>query len=60
MEDNIKHDNYDNPCHITISKHEEDDLYTLRYEDEDYEYLCSKEELLEELSEHLNLMVEKE
>ena len=55
MEDNIKHNGYGNPCHITIHKHP-NGFYTLAYPDEGYEYYCSEGELLEEIREHLDLM----
>ena len=51
----MKHDNFENPCRITIFKGKGDN-YTLRYEDEGYEFYCSKVELLEELAEHLTNM----
>lgn len=47
--------NYNNPCHITIYKGK-DDNYTLRYEDEGYEYFCSAKELMIEVGEHIKLM----
>lgn len=55
----IKHTDYDNPCKITITKAGEDN-YILEYEQESYTYVCSKEELLEELGEHLDNMNDKE
>lgn len=51
----MKHDNYDNPCKITLYKKPDGD-YLLRYDSENYELLCSEEELLEEIQEHINLM----
>lgn len=48
-----QHDNYDNPCRVTIYKGKGEDTWTLRYEDEGYEYYCNQEELLTELSEHM-------
>lgn len=54
----IKHTDYDNPCHIVITKHK-NGMYTLRYEDENYEFYCSKNELLEELREHVENMREE-
>lgn len=55
----IKHTDYDNPCHIVIFKHRQNGAYTLRYEDENYELYCTKDELLEELGEHLENMREE-
>lgn len=51
-----QHDNYDNPCRVTIYKGKGEDIWTLRYEDEGYEYYCDKKELLTELSEHMDNM----
>lgn len=54
-----KHDNYDNPCVITITKKCHIGggcYYSLKYEQEDYEFICSKDELLAELGEHLDNM----
>lgn len=51
-----QHDNYDNPCRVTIYKGQGEDAWTLRYEDEGYEYYCDKKELLNELSEHMDNM----
>lgn len=51
-----QHDNYDNPCRVTIYKVKGEDNWILRYEDEDYEYYCNQEELLTELSEHMDNM----
>lgn len=51
-----QHDNYDNPCRVTIRKCKGEDAWILRYEDEGYEYYCNQEELLTELSEHMDNM----
>lgn len=51
-----QHTDYDNPCRVTIYKGEGEDAWTLRYEDEGYEYYCTQEELLNELSEHMDNM----
>lgn len=55
-----KHTNYTNPCRITITKkHQKNydyDYYVLKYIDDGYEYYCSQEELLAELSEHMDNM----
>lgn len=56
----VKHDNYKNPVIITIYKNRDitgNDYYTLRYDDEEWEFDASKEEILEEISEHLELIV---
>ena len=59
-----KHDNYNNPCVIKITKlHQKQydyDYYVLSYEDEDWELTATEEELFEELAEHLELMKAKE
>lgn len=55
IEELKQHDNYKNPCELTIYKGK-DGNYTLRYENGD-EYYCSKEELLTELDEHMENMV---
>lgn len=54
-----KHNDYENPCRMTIYKGKGDN-YTLRYEDEGYEFYCNEAELLEELAEHMALMKTKE
>lgn len=51
----MKHTNYSQNCHIIINKFN-DDIYRLEYPEEHYSYICSKSELLEELSEHLDNM----
>lgn len=51
-----QNDDYDNPCRVTIYKGKGEDTWTLRYEDEGYEYYCNQEELLTELSEHMDNM----
>ena len=51
-----RHDNYNNPCRITIRKCKGENNWTLLYEDEGYEYYCTQEELLAELSEHMDNM----
>lgn len=51
-----QHDNYDNPCRVTIYKVKGEDNWILRYEDEGYDYYCNQEELLTELSEHMDNM----
>ena len=43
-------------CRVTIYKGKGEDAWTLRYEDEGYEYYCNQEELLTELSEHMDNM----
>lgn len=50
----IKHTDYDNPCLIKIYKC--GDNYRLIYQTENYEFFCDKDELLEELGEHLDNM----
>lgn len=51
----IKRDDYKNPCEMIITKSAtQDNTYTLVYPSENYEYTCSKEELLTEISEHLD------
>lgn len=53
-----KHTNYKNPCIIKITKLHQDqfdyDYYRISYEDEDWELTATKDELLEEISEHLD------
>lgn len=51
-----QHDNYGNSCRMTIYKGKGGDTWILRYEDEGYEYYCNQEELLTELSEHMDNM----
>ena len=46
---------YKNPCIITITKLP-NGLYKLSYDDEDWEFLCSKPEAIEEITEHLDNM----
>jgi hypothetical protein len=50
----MKHDNYDQNETIQISRLGED-KFRLFYEAENYEYVCSGEELLEELEAHIYL-----
>lgn len=54
----MKHDNYENPCEIVITRLS-DDEYTLYYPQESYEYTASTEEILAEIAGHLELMVLK-
>lgn len=54
-----KHNNYANPCVATIYKRQGldgEDIYVLSYQDEEWELTATKDEVLEELSEHLELM----
>lgn len=53
-----KHDNYKNPAIITIRKTYigGEENYQLSYDDEDWGLCGSKEEILEEISEHLDLV----
>ena len=50
-----KHDNYNRVCEITITKHN-DNSYELKYLDENWVLSASKEEILEELGGHMELM----
>lgn len=50
-----KNDDYSNPVKITIQKLG-DDLYQMKYEDEGWEYTATKEEILAEIGEHLDLV----
>ena len=50
----IKHDDYDKSETIKITRVDEDN-YILLYEAENYEFFGTKDEVLEELGEHLEL-----
>lgn len=50
----LKHDNYDASEMIQITRLEED-LYRLFYESENYEFLGTHDEVIEELSDHISL-----
>lgn len=50
-----KNDDYSNPVKIVIEKLG-DDEYKLTYDDESWEYTATKEEILNEISEHLDLV----
>ena len=57
----MEHDNYDKVANITITKADAEmykGFYTLRYNNdgEEYELYGTKNEILEELSEHLDNM----
>lgn len=52
----MKHNNYDNPAEITIVRLDEDH-FDLAYGEEDWSLIGTKDEVLEELSEHMDLMV---
>lgn len=55
-----KHDNYTNPCVVTIRKRHNKsydyDFYTLQYADEDYALTGTLEDIINELSEHMDNM----
>lgn len=55
-----KHDDYANPCVVTITKrHQRDydyDFYELTYEDEGWTLMGMKEDVIKELSEHMDNM----
>ena len=50
-----KHNNYESTAEITLVK-VGDNLFRLSYQEEDWELLGSKDEILEELGEHMELM----
>jgi RNase P/RNase MRP subunit p30 len=50
----VKHSDYDKDEMIQLSRLGED-KYRLFYEAENYEFIATKEEVLEELSEHMEL-----
>lgn len=54
LDEKQKHDDYDQNEEIQLSRIDED-TFRLFYEAENYEFVGSKEEVLEELSEHLDL-----
>ena len=45
-----------NTCKITIGKWKDGETWTIRYEDEGDEYYLDKNELLKELSQHMDGM----
>ena len=53
-----KHSNYKSTAVVTIKKVKfgDDDCYELSYDDDQWSLSASKDEILEELSEHLELM----
>lgn len=55
-----QHDNYKNPCVVTIRKRHNSsydyDFYTLQYDDEDYALTGTLEDIINELSEHMDNM----
>lgn len=55
-----QHDNYKNPCVVTITKlHQGNydyDYYTLQYQDESYTLTGTLEDIINELSEHMDNM----
>lgn len=53
-EHELKHDDYDKSEMIQLTRLGEDE-YRLFYESENYEFIATKEEILEELSEHMEL-----
>lgn len=59
----MKHDNYNNTAEITITKcgdpFEGDFILKYYGDGEEWEYHASKEEILEELSEHMDNMGEE-
>lgn len=57
-EHEMKHDNYSKYTEIVLTKHD-NVFYTINYiapDDERYALYATKEEVLEELSEHMDLM----
>ena len=57
----MKHSDYSKSTEIVLTKHD-DTFYTLNYiapDDERYALYATKEEVLEELSEHMELMKTK-
>lgn len=57
----MKHDDYDKRTEIVLTRHD-NTFYTLNYiapDDERYALYGTKEEVLEELSEHMELMKTK-
>lgn len=51
----LKHDDYENPCGMTITKHK-NGFYTLKYISENFEMWGTKDDILNELGEHLDNM----
>lgn len=55
-----RHDDYANPCVVTITKRHQCnyiyDFYELTYSDEDWTLVGTKEDVIKELSEHMDNM----